>query len=207
VLYLTGSLPAKPELLDELKAAGVGLLVTPRNNYPTKPTDDMVVAADNGCFSSDWDADEWSQWLTGVRRDVVFATVPDVVGGHQATRQRWGQWAGYVADLGLPPAYVIQDGQPIDLVPWDEMAALFVGGSTEYKLSADARRLVAEANRRGLWTHMGRVNSLRRLHIASEWGCDSVDGTFIKFGPDVNTPRLIRYLRRVGNHRQQLTIW
>jgi hypothetical protein len=46
----------------------------------------------------------------------------------------------------------------------------------------------------GRWTHMGRVNTLRRLRFAFFHGYDSVDGTFLAFGPDVNLPRLLRYL-------------
>jgi hypothetical protein len=48
---------------------------------------------------------------------------------------------------------------------------------------------------RGLWCHMGRVNSLRRLRLAVQDGYDSVDGTFLAFGPDRKLPRLLTYLR------------
>ena len=41
---------------------------------------------------------------------------------------------------------------------------------------------------------MGRVNSLRRLRLAAADGYDSVDGTFLAFGPDVNLPRLRAWL-------------
>ena len=34
-----------------------------------------------------------------------------------------------------------------------------------------------EARRRGKWVHMGRVNGLRRLRIALDFGVDTVDGT------------------------------
>lgn len=35
---------------------------------------------------------------------------------------------------------------------------------------------MAQAKERGLWVHMGRVNSYRRLRHARRIGCDSVDG-------------------------------
>ncbi len=41
---------------------------------------------------------------------------------------------------------------------WHRLDALFVGGSTYFKLGPTAAGLVREAKRRGLWTHMGRVN-------------------------------------------------
>jgi hypothetical protein len=38
-----------------------------------------------------------------------------------------------------------------------------------------------EARRRGVWTHMGRVNSERRLRYAALIGCQSADGTYLAF--------------------------
>jgi hypothetical protein len=96
--------------------------------------------------------------------------------------------------LGFPSAFIAQDGLPPRWVAWDEFDALFVGGTTAYKLSEDAYALVAEAKRRGKWCHMGRVNSWRRLRAAAHGGYDSVDGTYLKFGPDVNLPRLRGWL-------------
>lgn len=202
MLYLTGCLPARPDLFRALEESGdVGLLITPRNSYPTKPVNAWPQAADNGCFSPTWDAGEWRDWIVGVRRDVLFATVPDVVADWRGTRARWDQYAGELAEFRR--AYVLQDGQPANAVPWNEAGAVFVGGTTQYKLSADALRLVRAAQDRGLWVHMGRVNSLRRMRIAAEWGCDSVDGTFLAFGPDINVPRLLGWLRDINNRRHQ----
>jgi hypothetical protein len=47
----------------------------------------------------------------------------------------------------------------------------------------------------GKGTHMGRVNSNRRLQYAATIGCDSADGTYLAFGPDQNLPRLLWWLR------------
>lgn len=66
-------------------------------------------------------------------------------------------------------------------MPWDEFDALFIGGTTRWKLSEAAHELAAEAKRRGKWLHMGRVNSWPRMQIASAMGCDSVDGTYLKY--------------------------
>lgn len=205
MLYLTGSLPARADLFAALEAhPDVGVLLTPRNSYPSKPIADWPRAADNGCFNPGWDEQEWRDWIACVDRKVLWAVVPDVVGDWLATRRRWDH---YAAELdGLRRAYVLQDGQPTADVPWDELDAVFVGGSTAYKLSDPARRLVAEARERGVWVHMGRVNSLRRLRIAADWGCDSADGNYIAFGPDINTPRVLRWLRRLGNEEQQMRL-
>jgi hypothetical protein len=74
--------------------------------------------------------------------------------------------------------FVAQDGCEHGLVPpWWSFDALFLGGSTAWKLGPDARALAGRAKQRGKWLHMGRVNSLRRLRYAQAIGCDSVDGS------------------------------
>lgn len=61
--------------------------------------------------------------------------------------------------------------------------AWLIGGSTSWKLSAAAAGIVNEAKHRGKWVHMGRVNSRRRVLYAKSIGCDSVDGTVLRFDP------------------------
>lgn len=65
---------------------------------------------------------------------------------------------------------------------------------TEWKVGTMAAAVTAEAKRRGKWVHMGRVNSEDRLTRAREMGCDSADGTYLAFGPDVNLPILLGWL-------------
>lgn len=162
-------------------------------------------AADNGCFSDNWDHGRWRTWLERTAGSL-FAVVPDVVGDATATRRRWDEHANTVTDAKHRPAYVLQDGEQSDRVPWDEAAAVFVGGSTGFKMSFDAERLAREARSRGLWVHMGRVNSLRRLRIAASWGCQSADGTFLAYGPNENVPRLVKWLRSLNTEPEQLSL-
>ena len=63
-----------------------------------------------------------------------------------------------------------------------------------------------EAQLLGKWTHMGRVNSWKRLQLAANWNLDSVDGTFLAFGPDANAGRFLSWLRALeqGAVAQQL---
>lgn len=70
----------------------------------------------------------------------------------------------------------------------------FIGGSDGWKLGPHARALTAEAKRRGKWVHMGRVNSLKRFRYAESIGCDSCDGTYLRFGPDKNLPKLLSWV-------------
>ncbi len=119
--------------------------------------------------------------LVGAPGRCLFVTVPDVVADADATAQLFEVWWRALARRGLPAALVAQDGVEhlgcwLSLV-WPRIDALFIGGSTEWKLGSAAEALVAEAKRRGKWAHMGRVNSARRIRYAASIGCDSVDGT------------------------------
>lgn len=36
-----------------------------------------------------------------------------------------------------------------------------------------------EARERGVWVHMGRVNTTQRMVLAKSWGVNSIDGTSV----------------------------
>lgn len=158
-------------------------------------------AADNGCFSARWDSGRWFAWLerhAHAAASCLFAVVPDVVGDHAATLALWPTWAPRIKALGYRVAFVAQNGCAVADVPWSEADAVFIGGDDAYKLGGDAHAIVAHANTLGVWAHMGRVNSLRRMRIAADMGCDSVDGTFVAFGPDVNVPRIAAWFHSLA---------
>jgi hypothetical protein len=159
-------------------------------------------AADNGCFATPhrFSEDGYTRWLTrnrDCRQTCLFATAPDVVANARATLDRAVTWLPKLRALGYPAALIAQDGLEAERVPWDAFDALFIGGSTSWKLGRHAARLVGDARRRGKWVHMGRVNSYRRLRLAEAMGCDSVDGTFLAFAPLRNLPVLARWLERL----------
>lgn len=159
----------------------------------------VVWAADNGCYAlgDRFDAGDWLEWLASLRRGrstCLFAVAPDVVGDAVATLARSAPYLPTIRQLGYPAAFVTQDGCAPDLVPWDAIDCLFVGGTTEWKLSEPSYALVAEAKRRGKRTHMGRVNSLQRLRACRVSLIDSADGTFVKFGPDRRLPEVYDWL-------------
>jgi hypothetical protein len=180
----------------------LGIIATPNSTRPSQWVDDARWIADNGCFGKNFNEDHWWRWLKlraepsdDFQHDrCLFATAPDVVGDHGATVERSAPWLARIRDLGYPAAFVAQDGATASTVPWDDLDALFLGGTTEFKLSTTARGLTGEALARGKHVHMGRVNSNRRLRLAHAWGCHSVDGTYLVFGPTVNLPKLVGWL-------------
>lgn len=186
MLYLATS-PAEPAVADALNRMKIGLMCQPASN---KPRAGWLWAADNGCFSDKWSEDKWLAWLgrPHPRAGCLFAVVPDVVGDAEATFERWHRYAPMVREFGYPVAYVGQDGLDCDLFPSDA-DAYFVGGSTSWKMSEDAFDFADEARERGMWVHVGRVNSESR-YLAWASHAHSCDGTFLAFGPRTNWPRL-----------------
>lgn len=219
--YLTGA--SNTFVREVAKAEGIGILLRPGNSYHLHVEDYACWAADNGQYTTGKAAptdEEWFNWLTTAtaeldKKSCLFATAPDVlkvidgddgkpivIGDAQATIERSRPWLARIRELGLPAAMVAQDGVEELDIPWDELDVIFLGGSTEWKIGPGAARLVREAQRRGKTVHMGRVNSGKRFKLATEWGVDSVDGTFLAFGPVKNLPRLLSWVRE---RRPQLT--
>lgn len=163
----------------------LGRLIQPRH-YPRIADTAMAGitwAADNDAFNG-WDpvvANRYDRMLDAVKGlpGCRFVCVPDVVADPRATARMWSRWQSAPRRRGLPVGFVGQDGcVELGLVPraW-EFDAVFIGGSTEWKLGAEAEWLTRWAKRKGKWVHMGRVNSACRLRYAASIGCDSVDGT------------------------------
>lgn len=106
-----------------------------------------------------------------------------VYGDARLTARRFEAWAPGVKRRGLPVALVLQDGLENPALAgwlwrtWHRLGAVFVGGSTAWKLGPAAAVLIRDARRRGLWVHAGRVNSARRARYFASVGCHSFDGT------------------------------
>ena len=190
--------PSTPRVRDAMATGRLDMIATPKqgNRLPAG----VAWSADNGCFGKGWPGVErWLAWLDTYtpeeRSRCLFAVAPDVVGDAAATLARSLPWLPEIRALGYPAAFVAQDGLEDLEVPWGSFDCLFIGGTTGWKLGPHARTLVTEAKARGKYVHMGRVNSERRFRYAAAIGCDSADGTFLAFGPDVNLPRIMAWLR------------
>ena len=189
----------------------VGILRTPRNGTSLA----VIVASgkpwacDNDCYQR-LDRVAYLRMLRKVanadRSQLLWVTAPDVVADAPATLQRFRMWSPVLRYYGLPIAFVAQDGQEALPVPWDAIRCLFIGGSTRWKLSGHARRLIAEAKQRGKWVHVGRVNTLRRMWLFSSTGVDSIDGTAFSKLPDTFIPWMLRRLP-AQQHVMESMLW
>lgn len=192
-----------PKVREAMTRGLLGQIVTPAAGNRLLPGVEWV--GDNCCFGTGYPGDDgYLAWLSALpAAGCRFVVAPDVVGDAAATLARSAPMLDRIRALGLPVAYVGQNGATPAGLPWGRFDALFLGGDTDWKLGADARALVGVARRHGVWVHMGRVNSLRRLRYAQAIGCDSADGTFLAYGPDTNLPQLLGWLRVVA----EPTLW
>jgi hypothetical protein len=122
----------------------------------------------------------------------LFVTAPDVVGDYKETTSRFFQWRDRMVDCGQPIAFVGQDDQEKKPVPWALFDALFIGGSTAWKMGDGAAELCREAKAQGKYLHMGRVNTQQRIRYAQSLGCDSIDGTAFSMYRKTYLPHALR---------------
>lgn len=187
---------SSPRIREAMDAGELGQIATPAAGNVVPDGREWI--ADNSVFGGRYPGDApYLAWLAA-RQHLApwcrFAAAPDVVGDAVATLARSAPMLPRIRALGFPVALVAQNGLERLPVPWNDIDALFIGGDTAWKLGPAAAALVAEAKSRGKWVHMGRVNSGRRLRYAADIGCDSADGTFLAFAPDLNLPRMRRWL-------------
>lgn len=182
----------------------LGLMIQPGMGNGSAPLMFWDFGADNGCFArgDKFNAGDWLAWLGTLApyaKNMLFAVAPDVYMNADATLARSLPHIKTIRNMGYPPAFVSQNGCRSDIVPWGDIDCLFVGGDDEWKLGPASWELCHEAKRRGKRVHVGRVNSFKRLQLCAKNDVDSADGTYLKYGPDVNWPKMISWLDRVNN--------
>jgi hypothetical protein len=180
-------------------ASSVGFLVSPRGGHaPSKVLQNTQIwAMDNDCFNglNEKRFIKMLELWRGIYPSPKFVSVPDVVGDSAATLRLFSHWNPIIRQMGYPSALVAQDGLAIGMVEWDKIAAIFVGGTTKFKLSVQSADLCREAKLRGKWVHMGRVSTLRRTIFAMRLGCDSIDGSRYSKWKNLISSQGLKYIR------------
>ncbi len=160
---------------DELGCA-VEQLLTPLTRFKRQRPEDFF-AIDNGAFSS-FNKDAFLSLLEREKASqglCRFVAVPDVVGSARRTLEVFERWSYKLGNWKL--ALVAQDGQEDLEIPWDRIDAIFIGGTTGWKLSKHAADVCKAAKALGKWIHAGRVNTPARFEYFESLGADSIDGT------------------------------
>lgn len=106
-----------------------------------------------------------------------WVACPDVVASARRTLECFEAWADRLMDDGWPLALVAQDGIENLDIPWARISAIFIGGSTEWKMSKHAADVVRAGKICNKWVHAGRVNTPGRFEYFEQLGADSIDGT------------------------------
>jgi len=173
---------------------GLDALCAPNmRGIPATVKNGRLWAADLGCLAGPQivkrcNIDAAREWLfekmAQYRHQCLFVTVPDVVGDASATLAAFVKLRPRF--LGWPLAYVAQDGS--ESLPFPHGArAVFIGGSTAWKMSTAATDVIQRAVDAGKHVHIGRVNyrarynHFRNMEGSNEFTCD---GTRLRFERD-----------------------
>lgn len=138
----------------------------------------------------------WVEFVTGLPWDEAaflravelhgpsadFIVVPDKVGDAAVTRERIAKWLPLLAarcDIEHVRLLIaVQDGMTFEEV--EQLAGgrigIFIGGTTEWKLQAIIP-WGRWAKARGIYCHVGRVNTARRIFLCAAGKVSSFDGT------------------------------
>lgn len=152
-----------------------GILTSPgHRGIPRGIKEGRAWAADNQCYTQHFDELVYYEWLESVwnvSQNCLFVALPDVVGDGEATRELFKYYEPDFA--GLPMAYVAQDGsESLSLPP--RFDCLFIGGTTEWKMSDAATWMIKKAVSLGKHIHIGRVNYQKRyMHFRKIIGSDN----------------------------------
>jgi hypothetical protein len=188
-------------------------------------------ALDNGAFAG-FDQNAFFAYIKALlprKAHCKFVVVPDIPFQWEPTLVKFHDWHDSIRRLGFPVGIAVQDGATVQNVPWDDIDALFIGGSTEWKrqqwrqvdddlplFSGRAYTmerptaivdLINEAKCRGKWIHIGRsANTADQLWYAYKLGADSVDGTGERFQPDVKFKWIAKTMWEIHEQRQNTSL-
>lgn len=147
----------------------------------------MPWALDNGAWPAfvqgrEWDQVAWLKALDRYGRGAKFIVAPDKVGDAAITMEWATKWLPILlARDDLAESHILiaaQDGMAFaDMAPLvGGRVGVFIGGTTEWKLNAIIPWGMW-ARERGIYCHVGRVNTVRRISLCAAGGVRSFDGT------------------------------
>jgi len=151
-------------------------LITPLTGF-CRQKEHHRFAIDNGAFAG-FNKSKFVRLLereNEAKHLCIFVTVPDVVGDARRTSEVFEHWKYKLT--GWPLALAIQDGIENVRIPWNQIQAVFIGGTTAFKLGESAKAVIRAAQAIGKWVHVGRVNAPGRFEYFHSLGVDSIDGT------------------------------
>jgi hypothetical protein len=167
--------------LAALRAAGWRLMISRAGVWRAEG---FPYALDNGAWTDhaagrDFDDERFKTLVDRLGGAADWIVAPDIVAGGVRSLRLSLVW---LADLLVRTRMVlipVQDGlEPPDLVNvvMPKRIGIFLGGSTEWKL-ANMQLWDKFCAERGIYYHVGRVNTIKRVRLANQAGADSIDGS------------------------------
>lgn len=172
-----------------------GCFTSPQTGITAGMRQGRPYCIDNECFNRPFSPPRFFTFLEKceqIKTNCLFVVVPDYFnkttfkGCAKSTLNLWRKWSNHPYLKTWPLAFVAQDGQENYKIP-DNATCLFVGGSTEWKESYNAVKVIQEAQSKNIHVHIGRVNWARRYNLfAGLAGSEkfTCDGTRPRFGRD-----------------------
>lgn len=166
--------------LEALRRAGWRLLIS---RVGVWRTEGFAYALDNGAWSDfqsgrAFDEEGFERLLEKLGEGADFVVLPDIVAGGLRSLELSVRWMNRALSVCPLVLIAVQDGMELaDLTPLiGPNVGIFLGGSTEWKLQRmdDWGRICAE---RGVYYHVARVNTSRRIRLAAAAGATSIDGS------------------------------
>ena len=155
---------------------------------------------DNGCFKQ-FKKNDWLKLLRDAEEHrPVFVCLPDIVSDARRTLDLFEAFKSMTSSL--PRALVLQDGIGNHQITWDDIEAVFIGGSDAFKIAPEAINAAKTAKMLDKWVHVGRVNTSARVR---NWIglADSIDGSGISRYDHM----LEDVLKAINGEHQQTEIW
>ena len=192
--------PGNRRSIDAMRRAGWRMLLSPKSH--DRRSHGFPYAIDNGAWTAyqqgiPFNSDAFRRLLDSHGENANWIAVPDIVTAGRRSLDFSVSWLEELKTIGTPLLIPVQDGmEPQDLQPYlHEIGGVFVGGSTDWKVNS-IPSWAAWARQLGLWCHVGRVNSRKRIRHCALSGVNSFDGTSVtRFA--VTLPPLDEELRQL----------
>lgn len=169
-----------------LRAHGWRLMVSRAGVWRTEGFEQ--IAADNGAWADyragrEFDDDAYDRFLDWLARQLLtpdWLVLPDIVAAGPRSLALSMRYLNRCLSVGPLVLIAVQDGMTLDdLAPLvGPSVGIFLGGSTEWKIATMAMwgGFCAE---RGVYYHVARVNSTKRMALAAAAGAHSIDGSSV----------------------------
>lgn len=160
-------------------------------------------ALDNGAWTAHqigetFDAPAFTRAIDKLGAGADFIVVPDIVEGGLPSLDFSMAWIDELMTVGPRLLIAVQDGMtPRHLTGVvSDKVGIFVGGSTDWKLST-LMSWGRFARSQGLYLHVGRVNTCRRIAHCAASSADSFDGSSVS--------RFYKTLSKLDSSRRQMS--